>query len=176
MEEIFVIDNSYFSSSNLTKIVIYTAALYFYLRLPLWQINKTYNMMGRYAAYSDNPISWRQQIIKKYWKVPLVYMGIVTLAVIIPFYQRLPEILEILIAGAFAYGIPFFLLFWPLIICLAARAKRISIEHCRQEDLEYRIASGMASSGDIHGYMHGVKKQEYEKGYWDGYRTPRPRH
>lgn len=171
-----MIDNSYFSSSNLTKIVIYSAALFFFLRLPIWQINKTFDMMRRYAAYGENSILWRQQIVKKYWKVPLIYMAIVTIAVFIPFYQRLPEILETLIAGAFAYGIPFFLFFWPLIILLAARAKRITIEHCRQEDLEHRIASGMASSGDIYGYMQGVKKREYEKGYWNGYRTPRPRH
>lgn len=149
--------------------VFYFAIIIFILGLPLWQINKTYEMMRRYPAYGENPISWRKRIVKKYWQVPLAYMAIGTLPVIIAFYQRLPEIFNTLIAGAIAYGIPFFLFGWPLIIWRKARVEQVTMEHCRQIDLENRIASGMASSRDIRGYMQGVKKREYEKGYWDGH-------
>jgi hypothetical protein len=164
----FPVSNTSYSSLGLFDILILVVIFYFYLRLPLRQINLTYNMMRNYRAYGEDPISWRQRIVKKYWKVPFVTVVVMVVSSYIAFNYELPTIIREWSAYIICVGCPFLLLFWPLKIWREAKVEQVTMEHCRQEDLEHRIASGMASSRDIRGYMQGVKKREYEKGYWDG--------
>jgi hypothetical protein len=146
--------------------------LWFYIVGPAKHIKNTAMMWN---AYGEDGDGLRQRLIRQYWQVPLAILIILLLTLILSFYFDLGSDFRSL-AGLIVYLSCYAILIWPAVMLVRSYSKRTGLEKWKQQDLEYRIASGMASSGDIHGYMHGVKKQEYEKGYWDGYRTPRPRH
>lgn len=162
------------SSIGLFDIVLILVIFYFYLKLPLRQIDITCDEIRSYPPYVEDPVLWRQRTVKKYWKVPLMYMGPMTLAMMVLFYMSFelmitpPENLSYLIVYAFVYGGCFFLFFWPLKIWREAKIEQVTVEYCRQQAAEHRLAMGIPRAGDAYHYLHAVKKREFNRGFAAG--------
>jgi hypothetical protein len=148
--------------------------LWLYIVGPAKHIKNTASM---WKAYGEDGEGLKQRLIGQYWKPPLVVIAILAGFFLFCLAMGSPPNSDLLCFYATIGKLATICLFaWPLIMLVRSYSKRTVLEKWKQQGLEYRIASGMASSGDIYGYMQGVKKREYKKGYWDGYRTPRPRH
>jgi len=58
-----------------------------------------------------------------------------------------------------------FLITWPLIIAAQSIKERQGIHETREQDIEDRIAAGLATKSDMAYYL----KSSREKAYWRGY-------
>ena len=149
-------------------------SLYFYFIGPAKHIKNT---PGCGAHTVKMAIGLKRDLIRQYWKVPLVLVAVLAEFFLFCFALDLPCLIQIcsdFIANHWKTCNNLPILAWPLIIWWRRYSKRTDLEKWKQEDLEHRIASGMASSRDIRGYMQGVKKREYEKGYLDGRSSSSP--
>lgn len=164
-------------SMGLMDIIVSLTILYFYIRLPLRAIDRTCDLMYAYPAYGEDPTAWRAKIIKKYWQIPgKLLAGMVILGAfayctwpkgsVLP--PEIDQVCFVIIMGYFTISW-FLLLLWPLKIWREAKVEEVTIRYCREEDVENRIAAGLATKSDMAYYL----KTSREKAYWRGYRDGR---
>jgi len=165
-------------SMGLFDILMSLAILYFYLRLPIRAIDRTCDLMVAYPAYGENPVAWRKKLIQKYWQIPIkLIAGMVIMGAFAyctwPKGSVLPadidQVCFVIIMGYFTIG-GFILLFWPLKIWREAKVEEVTIQYCREQDIEDRIAAGLATKSDIAYYLKSSREKAYWRGYWDGRR------
>ena len=146
--------------------------LWFYIIGPAKHIKNTARM---WSAYGEDGEGLKRDLMRQYWKPPLVVVAVLAGFFLFCLAIGSPPNSDLLCFYATIGRLATIWLFaWPLIMLVRSYSKRTDLEKWRQEDLEHRIASGMASSRDIRGYLQGVKKREYEKGYMDGRSSSSP--
>jgi hypothetical protein len=171
-------DRAIYHSIGLFDIVVILAILFFYIMLPLRAIDRTCNLMYAYPAYGEDPVAWRAKIIKKYWQVPakiLVGLALVAFYIIMaPSLKTfIPDDLKLFIyflIAPYLYISVLLLFFWPLKIWREAKVEEVTIQYCREQDIEDRIAAGLATKSDMAYYLKSSREKAYWRGYWDGRR------
>lgn len=140
--------------------------LFFYFRAPVQRIADTALLMN---AYGRDGEAWKRRLLRQYWQPPVIFTGLIVGTIIMAFLNIIPPHLlteELLNAVMFIWAAMLFL--WPLVFCIRANRAYFALEEWRQSQIEHRIAAGMASSADYHGYIQAVKEREYNRGYSDG--------
>lgn len=146
-----------YHSIGLIDIVLALALLFLYFRMPVRSIDRTCDEMYAYPAYGGDPAAWRAKMIRRYW------MGCLIVPSLLIWWG-------ILGAKEAADFLKAFLIIWPLVIAAQSVKERQCIHATREQDVEDRIAAGLATKSDMAYYLKSMKEKEYWRGYWDGRR------